>query len=1321
MVNSMIVRLLFAFYLLFFGQFLFAMDVLVITSGPILAGKFTIFQKYAIENGITFRYQFTEKISEDNPRALLGNAQMVIYDATHQNIEEYIRAKLPKTVEEIEKRKIPHMWMQPKRVVASGIDLPESQRLYEYYYHGGDLNVNYFMQALRLVDQRKSCLNLPNPIVLPESALYYPASRKVFTTPEEYIEYRQIDPKEVKRPIIAIAFFERTLAAQQMGTIDEMIRQIEAKGGIAWPFYAPTKDADAIRKMVMIGSDVLPNVLINTQAIFNPKGRRFEFEQLQIPVIQGMPYRNGTPSDWEKDEHGVSMMNIPTFLSQAELAGSGDIQIIEATSKNDQITPIIAQVSALVNKAINLAKLQSKANHEKKVTVFFYNYPPGEKNFTASYLNIPRSFLNMLNVLKDAGYDTNLMSEEDLIVKLQRLLEPFYREGKLEKLVADGLADTLSVQEYERWLFELPEKVRTQILSDHGDPKKSRMVIRKNGQPYFVIPRLKIGNIILLPQSSRADYSNSDFAAKELALYHDKTTAPTHGYLAMYLWSRTTAASDAIVHYGTHGTQEWLPGKERGLSVYDYPMLCVGDVPVVYPYIVDNIGEAIQAKRRGRATIISHQTPPFSPAGLHQSLVKMHDDLHAWLAQDEGSVKDKIKLSLIDQVKKEHIIENMGTTLEAIQKDFPAFIDQLHAHLHELAKEAQPLGLHTFGISDEERLRIGNVLLMIGNHEWESVATDQAEANEVFVDNYKKLDASEPYQWVKKYVINNESMEALSVKMKELMMKAKTYYTLLDASSENQAFLDALSGKYIQTSYGGDPIKNPDSLPTGKNLYGFDPSRIPTKAAWEAGKDAMNQLIAEHKKKHGAEPKKLTFSLWSVETMRHQGILEAQALYAMGVEPIWDEGGRVTDVKLIPRDKLNHERIDVVLSITGTYRDHFPNAIKHFTKAVVLTSEANESNNPIYSNTQKIEKLLLEKKYTPIEAKKAAQTRVFSSESGRYGSGLDDAVLATDTWNSATEGDAKLAGLYLSKMQYAYGPDETDWGKKGENGVNLYAEQLRGTDGALLSRSSNLYGMITSDDPFQYLGGIALSVRYLDGKAPDLYISNLRGSGGGKIEGADRFLSRELATRNFHPGYIEGQMKEGYAGTIQFLKEVNNFWGWTAVAKEIVRDDQWREFADVYVHDKHKLGLDKWFEKHNPHSQAQMIERMLEANRKGYWKEDQKAIDALKKRYRELASKYDVHTDNRVFEKFVNEAPIGYGMSAAAKASKASASTQKAQGKSDPIKPKEIKAQPPKPNVVKGMKLEKVIPQKPINHSAYTASGAGAVGLSILIGIVSGL
>ncbi|MGE8375679.1 MAG: cobaltochelatase subunit CobN, partial [Diaphorobacter nitroreducens] len=635
-----------------------------------------------------------------------------------------------------------------------------------------------------------------------------------------------------------------------------------------------------------------------------------------------------------------------------------------------------------------------------------------------------------------------------------------------------------------------------------------------------------------------------------------------------------------------------------------------------YPYIADNIGEAQQARRRGRAVIVSHQTPPFQPAGLHAQLTALHDLLHAWMAQDEGAVKERIAADLLAGAEKQRIVADMGLTAAQARADFAGFVNQLHAHLHELAETAQPLGLHTLGTAPADAHRLGTVLLMLGRPYWEAAArhagTPAEDIDEALVGDYERMAQTVPYRLLARHLLEGEADDALPAPLRHHMTQARQWWQAIGAQNELPALLAVLAGRHLPTSYGGDPLKNPDAYPTGRNLYGFDPSRVPTPQAWEAGKQAAEQLIAAYREQHGGTaPTKVTFSLWSVETMRHQGMLEAQALWLMGVEPVWDQGGRVTGVRLVPRKQLARARVDVVLSATGLYRDHFPNAMQQLARAAQLAAQADEPDNPVAANARAIAERLRARGMAEGAALRAGQTRIFSSESGRYGTGLDDAVLATDTWQGKAEGDRKLAQLYLSRMQYAYGPDESEWGslpaaqRGGKDGTgNLYAEHLRGTQAAVLSRSSNTYGMLTTDDPFQYLGGIALAVRHLDGKAPQLLISNLRGPGSGRVEGAAQFLAKELATRQFHPGYIQGLMKEGYAGTLQVLDATNNFWGWTAVAREIVRDDQWQEMADVYVRDKHRLGLDAWFEQHNPHALAQTIERMLEAARQGYWQAD---------------------------------------------------------------------------------------------------------------------
>ncbi len=395
-------------------------------------------------------------------------------------------------------------------------------------------------------------------------------------------------------------------------------------------------------------------------------------------------------------------------------------------------------------------------------------------------------------------------------------------------------------------------------------------------------------------------------------------------------------------------------------------------------------------------------------------------------------------------------------------------------------------------------------------------------------------------------------------------------------------------------------------------------------------------------------------------------------------------GGRVTGVRLIPREQLGRARVDVVLSATGLYRDHFPNVMKWLAEAARLASLAEEGDNAVADNTRRIAAQLQARGVEPGAALRAGQTRIFASEQGSYGTGLADASLSTDSWKGKTEGDRKLAQLYLARMQYAYGPDEKEWGRTGAGtagDVNLYAEHLRGTQGAVLSRSSNLYGMLTTDDPFQYLGGIALAVRHLDGKAPELYISNLRGAGSGRAEGAAQFLAKELGTRQFHPGYIKALMAEGYAGTLQVLDATNNFWGWTAVAREIVRDDQWQEMVDVYVRDKHQLGLKDWFERENPHALAQTIERMLEAARQGYWQTDAATLSELKARYQDLARRHGVRTANATFAAYVGMSGFGVQGAAAPAAAQARAQPQAA--------PQPTPAPAPPPPV-QGLRLDPV-------------------------------
>ncbi|WP_243755285.1 cobaltochelatase subunit CobN [Thiomicrorhabdus sp. 6S3-12] len=992
---------------------------------------------------------------------------------------------------------------------------------------------------------------------------------------------------------------------------------------------------------------VLPQVmLVNTFLGGDVEGRKLRYQAQGIPVINILHYRDGGREVYMQDLAGVSSFRLPFTLTNAEYIGIQD-PVVLTVNPDGEMIPLLEQMDLLIGKAINLAKLQRKANKDKKLALLFWNHPPGEKNQGASNMNVPRSIEKLVADLKAQGYALENVGEQEMIDAVATMLRPAYRPNEVENLMKTELWDFMPLETYRQWFATLPQSIQDDMNGHWGDAATNGWVVDYQGQKGFVIPRLKLGNLIIMPQPNRGGST----AEQDKDLFHDTKKPMNHYYAAAYLWLREVYGTDAIIHFGTHGTQEWHPGKERGLWAYDYPNLAVGNTPVVYPYIVDNIGEALHVKRRGRGVIISYQVPPFSPAGLSDDFVAINDAIREYISLDEGLVKSNAKDLIIEQAVKMKIPEDMGWKVADLHANFDSFLRDIEDYLEDLGSAMQPLGLHTFGETAEQDHLALNIMLMLGDDLMKPLGVENS--RQLFRTDYKLLKETAPFKFVRSHIIDEQSLSSVDAAKPELVAAVKQgikHARNMRAVSETDGILAGLAAKWVDPSYGGDPIRNPDAIPTGRNMYGFDPSRIPTKAAYEAGVQAMQQLIESHQATHGEFPKKLTFSMWSTETLRHLGMLEAQVFYAMGVKPIWDRGGRVTGLEVIPLKELGRPRIDTVISLTGLYRDQFPNVMERFNEAIVMLASLNEGeeDNFIRANTLRIEKALIEQGVEAKAAKNFALTRVFGTESGDYGTKLPDATLASDKWE---EDDGKLAELYLSRMSWAYGPDTSQWSRKltTKDGkpVNVYAEQLKGTSAAVFSRSSNLRGLLDTDHPFEYLGGISLALQHLEGEAPQLYISNMRDPKKAKLQTAERFLATELRAVYQHPNWVKEMQKEGYAGTLQMLNTINNFWGWQVMDRNVVRDDQWQEFHEVYIKDKYELDMKEWFEKSNPTAMAQIAERMLEAIRKDYWKASEETKKELVQVYQEMAEKYDVHTDNQTFKAYVAELAAGYGLSAA--------------------------------------------------------------------------
>lgn len=884
--------------------------------------------------------------------------------------------------------------------------------------------------------------------------------------------------------------------------------------------------------------------------------------------------------------------------------------------------------------------LQTKENSKKKLAFFFWNYPSGQNAMGASFLNIPESLSTIFKELKSKGYSTDDVNASFFTDRVKDMMALWYREVNASQLVQRDLCEFYPLEKYNAWFSKLPKYKQKEINDVWGTPEESNMLTKRDGKEYFTIPRMKVGNFIVLPQGARGQDKRD-----EQKSYHNMAIPTNHGYLAVYLFAKEIFGVDAILHMGTHGSQEWMKGKERGLSVFDSPNLAVGDTPVIYPFIVDDIGEAMQTKRRGSAVSLSHLTPPFSPAGLHDELVELHELMHQYNEMTDGATKEKTK----EQIIKLTVEQSFDKELDANATiNFSEYVKELHDYMDELAQANQPLGMHTYGEKLIKHYSVLTVMQMLGsgfadkasaielddNHKHEHHAHHEEE-HKSDIKSYKDIKSSNAYLLVKD-AVDGKMHE--NEELRPYLEDAIKYYKGIQGSLELENMIKALDGKYISTSTGGDPIRNPDILPTGRNMYGFDPSKVPTKAAYETGKELTEELIANYYVKHGVYPDKLVFSLWSIETMRHYGVLEAQILYALGIKPIWAKGGRVTGMEIIPYSELKRPRVDVVISATGLYRDAFPNVMDYIDRAVKKIVELKEDSNFVRLNALALQKELVAEGMDEEKAKTLSTIRIFSNASGTYGTGLASKVMASGTW----EDDSDMSDNYMDRMGFAFGSGI--WGEKVAQ--KLYRKNLKGTDAAMFSRSSNVYGLLTSDDPFQYLGGIAQAVRNIDGKTPELFITNLRNKSKGKVESIQKFMSKEIRTRYTHPQWIKAMQEEGFAGASEIVATVQNAWGWEVMDPTTLRDDQWQEFVEVYINDKHDLNMKEFFEKNNPDALAMISERFLEAIRKGYFKTDEKTIKKLVETYMEMANKHNIYTDNEKFKEYVKGKAVGYGLSA---------------------------------------------------------------------------
>jgi cobaltochelatase CobN len=1069
------------------------------------------------------------------------------------------------------------------------IGLVDDETALTYHRAGGQENLTNLLRYVLNKEGLIAASAIETPKPLPEVGIYHVGDEKIYT---DFASYEKACADCLaNKPFVGIHFGRANLTAGQMATVQALAGELKKRGYNALPVFGyPPETALQQFFLTPDGKSRVEAIIGLTLKIGVTPATNAVFEKLNVPILNAIVLSSQTEKEWQNSNVGLDVTERSWQIAGAELGGLIAPTVVASkehlTDKETGLSyleehPIAERVQRAANRIDEWVKLRTIANHDKKLAILYYNYPPGKENIGASYLNVlPESLWQLVERLKREGYNLENapQTKEALFQDIKNFGTNINKPDKtaLNTLVKSGHAALFPVSEYQKLFAKFPESLRSKMVKDWGEPEKSEIMVWRDEKnvPFFVFPQIRYGNVVFTPQPTRG------WEQDVKKLYHDVTVAPHHQYVALYLWLQHQFAADAVTHVGTHGSLEWLSGKEVGASESDPSDLLIGAMPHLYLYIMDDVGEALQAKRRSMAVIIDHLTPPFDKAGMQGELKELAGRINDYnVAKDKSATAAANQLVQLNQ-KAEEIGILKDLNLTKIENDEQ--IELVEHYIKEIAEKAAPFGLHTFGVAPTQELR--------------------QKTAEAILSLDKSLSDSQRKQ-----------------KISELDK------TILDsANAELDAFIAGLSGRYIKAGVGADPLRNPDALPTGRDVYGFDPSRMPSPTSYAQGEKLALELIENYKKEHGQYPDKLTFNLWGVESSRHEGVMESQIFHLLGVKPVWDARGRISGVTAIPRDQLKHPRIDVTIVPSGLYRDLFGNLIKLLDDAVTLAKQQDEPDNFLRQHVAQTKAELIKQGVNAEQAEKLATVRLFTVPSGAYGTNLEKAIPLSNTWKD----DKQLADIYFMRMSHLYG--QGFWGDKSDEkvpqlAVNLLKQALSGSKMVVHSRSSNVYATLDGNDFLQYMGGTAMAIRAVDGKSPETYVTNLSDPANAKQETLAKYMGREMRSRYLNPEWIKAMMKEGYSGARFVNMVVENLWGWQVTVPEVVDGAKWQEMYETYVEDKNQLDIkDKFREANNLLAYQAMVDRMLVAVKKGYWKADAKTVERLEKENAEVIKEVGV-------------------------------------------------------------------------------------------------
>ena len=1137
---------------------------------------------------------------------------MTAYDLVFIVGNSYETIKLKDAVERA-KKKTKVVVVSPV-LLEGNVDLDAHPDIGKYYFNRSKENFRRLMVYLGVhfcgLDKK-----VEKPVIFPDAGIYHPDAPGLFTDPKRYFGWyeKKVAGRHVydsDKLTIGILFYKTDYTKKNLKVLDALIRSSEKKGCNVVALYA--RGGKRLSGLLTQNDKPFVDVLVSLSDQLNWASREKgigEARKVNVPILYAPVHYYLRPSEWEKDMSGLGA-DMASQLTYSELNGMFEPIVIggKALDKKGKKykEPIDYQIEWRVDRAISWARLHRMDNAEKKVAIMYYSEGGGKGNVGADidyYLDAQASLVNMFEAMSQRGYDLGPRPVFDKEVLSSMMAEQgsnigVWNRPEIRKRVKEGSAELVAYETYLSWFKELDDEQREAVIEKWGQPPGNIMTYEEAGKKYIVIPKIEFGNIVLLPHPTWGLMQDKS------VLYSREGVPPHHQYIAFWFWVNREFKANAVISIFTQISL--MPGKQRGLSKHDWGGVLLQNVPNIHPFPVQANG-GLHNKRRANALVIDYM-PTIVSSDLYEELLDLKNKVSLYERSQEKALKSGYAEGIVDEVKRLKLYKELQVNVDTLSTE--ALIDAVNTYLDEINREHMPYGPHILSEPPRGEALVDMVLSMLGSD---------------FRKHVKRLGVGEEASktMIKGVVLQGMALDEIQKKILGQIDTAMTteleraiYYRdkINGCSDEIPRILDALEGQYILPGPMDDPIRNPEALPTGRNPQGMDARAFPTKEAWETGKSMVNQMLHQHRDKTGEYPKKVAFVLWSSETTKNHGVSEAQILYLLGIKPIWGKG-RVKDVELMEHSELKRPRIDVVITASGLYRDHFQEKIGLLDKAVRLAAEQKEEDNYVRDNTYFIEKELLRAGYAKEDARAVSTARIFSEAIGAYSPAIQFAVAAGDTWKDERE----ISDLYMRRVSHMYGEHV-----KGKNAKEVFARNLQNVDAGMFSRSSNVYGVLEHPMVAAYFGGLKMAVRNTSGTNIEMYITNLRDADDAKVETLERFYNRELRSRYFNPKWIKGMMEHGYDGARYMETFTENMWVWDVTSPDMVTEENWNEVYHVYVEDKYDLDMQKYFDENNPYALQSMVSTMLEVREKGYWQPSKEVFENLVKVYAESVARHGI-------------------------------------------------------------------------------------------------